>query len=415
MMEGKPQEKLSEQDRQVHSVERLIGRLLRIGVNTSLALVVLGTILSFAQFAGHGSTPADLQRLTGQEGEFPRSMGWMVDGLRQWRGPSFIVLGLAVLIATPVMRVAVSIMLFARQRDRAFVIITSTVLMLLILSFVMGKAAGKETPKEEWTHLDNGQIRLGVKVSSGAAIGYLSASSSKHNLLNHYDHGRLVQQSYYGKEDGSLWNKKPWRWNPVQGGDWRGSPARVLEIKADKTTLYAKTLPKHWASGEDLPEVVMEQWITLTGRLAHVRYRMTYKGDVEHPRTHQEIPAFFAQPELSTLVLYDGDKPWTGGAPKRLQPGWPNEGHKITENWAAYVDENDRGVGAYVPVAKEITSYRYKGGSGSDCSYFAPLATFAVKPGLTFEYDAYLAIGTSAEMRAAFDEVRKARAKDEAK
>lgn len=31
-----------------------------------------------------------------------------------------------------------------------------------------------------------------------------------------YDCGRYIQQSYYGKEDGSNWNGTPWRWNPVQ-------------------------------------------------------------------------------------------------------------------------------------------------------------------------------------------------------
>lgn len=27
-----------------------------------------------------------------------------------------------------------------------------------------------------------------------------------------YDCGRFIQQSYYGRQDGSDWNGKPWRW-----------------------------------------------------------------------------------------------------------------------------------------------------------------------------------------------------------
>jgi uncharacterized membrane protein len=50
--------------------------------------------------------------------------------------------GLLLLIATPVLRVAVSVLAFVYQRDRTFVIITSVVLTLLLASFVLGKAGG---------------------------------------------------------------------------------------------------------------------------------------------------------------------------------------------------------------------------------------------------------------------------------
>jgi hypothetical protein len=267
-------------------------------------------------------------------------------------------------------------------------------------------AAAAPKAKEEFAFIENDRARLGVKLTSGAAIGHFSAVDSDRNLLNHFDHGRLVQQSYYGDEDGSRWNKQPWRWNPVQGGDWRGTAATVLELKREKTTLYAKTRPRHWASGADLPDVTMEQWITLDGPAAHVRYRMTYTGEKRHKPRPQELPAVFIQPDLSTFVLYDGKHPWTGKDVSRSKPGWPNESRKMTENWAAYVDEKDFGVGAYVPVADELTCYRYKGGNNSDCSYFAPVKTFAITPGLAFEYDVYLTFGTVDQIRARFAEIR---------
>jgi uncharacterized membrane protein len=50
--------------------------------------------------------------------------------------------GLLLLIATPVLRVAVSILAFVYQRDRAFVAITSIVLALLLTSFVLGRGGG---------------------------------------------------------------------------------------------------------------------------------------------------------------------------------------------------------------------------------------------------------------------------------
>jgi len=258
-----------------------------------------------------------------------------------------------------------------------------------------------------WAFIDNGQVRLGVKQNHGAGIGWFSASGSKRNLINDWDAGRLVQQSYYGEPDGSLWSKKPWRWNPVQGGDWRGHGATVLELRVETNSLYAKTLPKHWASGEDLPDVVMEEWISLTGKVAHVRFKMTYNGTVAHPNTGHEIPAFFAQPDLDTLVLYDGKKPWSDAPVSRSQPGWPNEGRQMAEHWAAYVGEDDFGVGAYVPVAKHLTCYRFGDAKKSRgaCSYFAPLINFAITPGKVFEYDVYLTLGKSGEIRDAFHQI----------
>ena len=253
----------------------------------------------------------------------------------------------------------------------------------------------------DWVFLDNGQLRLGVKKTSGAGIAWLSRSGSTRNLLNHLDHGRLVQQSYYGDPDSTTWAGRSWRWNPVQGGDWRGHAAKLIELKATATTLYAKTQPKHWASGADLSDVTMEENISLTGKVAHIRFTMRYTGKHKHAPTHQELPAFFAEPDLATLVLYDGDKPWTGAPVSRSKPGWPNEGRRMTENWAAYVDDNDFGVGAYVPAVQTLTCYRYEQGASS-CSYFAPLKTFAITPELVFEYDVYLTVGTSAEIRETF-------------
>jgi uncharacterized membrane protein len=57
------------------------------------------------------------------------------------RGQAIIALGLLILIATPVMRVAISIIAFAIQRDYTFVAITCVVLALLCISFLMGHFA----------------------------------------------------------------------------------------------------------------------------------------------------------------------------------------------------------------------------------------------------------------------------------
>jgi uncharacterized membrane protein len=119
--------------------ERLISRVLRVGVYTSLALIAAGTLLSFVA-GGYGNQPSDLARLTGPGGAFPRTLAWFGHGLLHFDGQAVIVAGLLILILTPIVRVMVSLIGFARERDRTYVWITAAVLALLILSFALGKA-----------------------------------------------------------------------------------------------------------------------------------------------------------------------------------------------------------------------------------------------------------------------------------
>jgi hypothetical protein len=257
------------------------------------------------------------------------------------------------------------------------------------------------TAAPEWVYLQNAQLKLGVRKDAGACVGFLAGPDGR-NVFNSYDHGRFVQQSYYGQADGSLWVKQPWRYNPVQGGDYKGTPATVLEFKAEPTRLYSKTRPRHWASGADLSEVIMEQWLNLDDDLFHLRARMTYSGTASHPPHHQEIPAVFLQPEFDTLVLHDGKEL------RRWKPGWPNEHVKFPQHWAMYLDADGKGVGMYVPAADEATCYRFgKAGDASACSYIAPLTTFALAPGKVFEYEAWFTLGSEEQIRARFESLRK--------
>jgi hypothetical protein len=116
-------------------------------------------------------------------------------------------------------------------------------------------------------------------------------------------------------------------------------------------------------------------------------------------------------PEFETLVLYDGTNVWKNEAPHRSKPGWPNESRKMTEHWAAYVDEKNWGLGVLVPAAEKLTCYRYAAGqeeSKGACSYFAPLTEFAITPGTSYTYDAWLTIGYADKIRERFANVVKA-------
>jgi len=120
-------------------VEVLNSNLLRVGVLTSMALILVGLVLMFVHHPSYLRSAEALQRLTSPGAAFPQTFPDVVAGLREWHGQSVVVLGLLVLIVTPILRVALSIVLFALERDHAFVVITTAVLTILIASFFLGK------------------------------------------------------------------------------------------------------------------------------------------------------------------------------------------------------------------------------------------------------------------------------------
>jgi hypothetical protein len=255
--------------------------------------------------------------------------------------------------------------------------------------------------------IENGKVRIGIDLDSGGCIFYFSEKSPERNMLNHCDKGRFIQQSYYGDPDGSFWGDKPFRWNPVQGGDCKGSPAKTLASSITADRIYVKSEPKHWASGEDVPAATMEESIDLRGDIAHIHFKFTYKNGKDNAATDQELPAVFADYALNHLVFYNGTKPWADDVLTRKIPGFPNEPAEAVENWAAYVDNNDWGLGVYFPGTTRMTTYRTgsdstAGPEGSACSYFAPIQTLAITRNWSHEYDIYLMIGKISTMRNKF-------------
>ena len=267
-----------------------------------------------------------------------------------------------------------------------------------------------EAGMENASYITNGKIQIGVDLERGGSIFHFSTASEKHNLLNHNDEGRFVQQSYYGDEDGSKWNGNSWRWNPVQGGSWQGKKASITSKSISDSKITVSTCPMHWATGELLTECSMTEVITLEGDCAHIQYSFTNSGK-SHKARHQEMPAVFCDYDLGSLVYYKGSKPWTGDVvtrtvPKNLSDGATNQYVTRTEEWSAYVDNSDYGLGVYTPGTTQITYYTFghgPGGAGNpSCSYFAPIRTLAITKGLELKYDVYLTIGTLEQIRSRF-------------
>ncbi len=116
-----------------------ISRLLRTGLAVSLTCIGLGTILSFARHPDYLYSARALERLT-TPGTAPHQIADVLDGLARARGQALVMVGLLLLIATPVLRVALSVFVFLRERDRPMLALTLAVLFLLLLSIAVGRA-----------------------------------------------------------------------------------------------------------------------------------------------------------------------------------------------------------------------------------------------------------------------------------
>lgn len=113
-----------------HRVELAIGRLLRAGVVIAALVVTVGAFIFLSRYGGE---KANYRVFEGEPGR----LRYLTDILRDashLKGRDVIQLGLLLLIATPVMRVAFAVYAFAAQKDRLYVIVSLIVLTVLLIS-----------------------------------------------------------------------------------------------------------------------------------------------------------------------------------------------------------------------------------------------------------------------------------------
>lgn len=115
-------------------VERIIGTMLQAGVLLSGAVVAVGGAIDMVR---HGSSAPHYALFRGESPEF-RTVSGIVTGVMSFHGRGIIQLGLLMLIATPVARVAFSAVAFALERDGLYVVVTLVVLIVLAFSLVGG-------------------------------------------------------------------------------------------------------------------------------------------------------------------------------------------------------------------------------------------------------------------------------------
>ena len=117
-------------------VEQIIGRLLQLGVLLAAAVVLIGGIALLVQYGGQA---AAFQTFHGENAS-QRSITAIVTVALHRDSRGIVQLGLLLLIATPIARVALTLVAFVIQRDRLYVATTLIVLILLLYGLIWGRA-----------------------------------------------------------------------------------------------------------------------------------------------------------------------------------------------------------------------------------------------------------------------------------
>ncbi len=281
-----------------------------------------------------------------------------------------------------------------------------------LVLLVIGAAvlfSGSTAGAANFTYLDNGVVRMGVDLDKGGAIAYLSTSGSADNVINNFDLGREIQQSYYGGPDGFGVPAPGFGsgWNPITAGDYYGHASQVLAFTNDGTTIYVKTVPLQWAFNNVPCECVFEQWTTLNGNTVHVRNRLTNNraDKVQYVARTQELPAVYTIGRLGSLFTYNGLEPYTNAPVSQVTAPLPFVAQwNASEHWAAYVDNSLWGLGVFSPSVATFAGGFHGtpgvGGPTDDATgYISPWAREILDWNVVYEYEYTLILGTLGEIR----------------
>jgi uncharacterized membrane protein len=116
----------------------VIAYVLRIGVVISVILILVGTVLLFLQGSSNGFTIGELASTGSKINSSLFSFSDIVNGLLSYQGLDFMLIGIIVLIITPIARVIASVLSFMYERNWLYVVITLIVFIdIMVAIFVV--------------------------------------------------------------------------------------------------------------------------------------------------------------------------------------------------------------------------------------------------------------------------------------
>ncbi|MBK0040311.1 DUF1634 domain-containing protein [Leuconostoc pseudomesenteroides] len=110
-------------------LERQIGIVLRIGVIIAVVVMILGFACYLINSAKTGYF----------HNRYPRQLAQIVSGSLHFQAGAIMMLGLFLLILTPVLRIIASIYAFTKVKDWRYVCITVAVFIILLVAMFIGQ------------------------------------------------------------------------------------------------------------------------------------------------------------------------------------------------------------------------------------------------------------------------------------
>ncbi len=263
--------------------------------------------------------------------------------------------------------------------------------------------------------------------SYNSSYGYKLVSSGDVNLINIHDTGREIQQSYYaGVAKGTVENKtvtngesqkyynastgetsdygarygtqdgKVMQYNPVQSGGVDNYESQIVDYSVTKDSsgniikVYIKTRAQEWGSGTNIYENVlswsyMENWYEFKNGMIYVDNNFIdwkgFLGIYENldGAIGQETPAIYMVSSLGTYYAetaqYGTIKNSNLGdmSTATYTSGTDTSGEKhyaiqndSTMKWHAWLNNEDFGVGIYMPKGENSSVYYFAAKGGSE-------------------------------------------------
>jgi len=297
--------------------------------------------------------------------------------------------------------------------------------MSLLLSAILFAFLAVTSVNAELYKISNKALTIGIETDLGGAITWLSDNNVGRNLINCYDEGREVQQSYYsGPDDMCKWGAHPWPWNPISAGDQHGHKSHVLQVDRTSTSLYIRVRPLQWACNNVLCDCFFETWIDFGKNVnapqnsVVVKNRLTNfrKDQTVYPPRDQELPAVYTIGSFSDLFVGNADGT-TYTQVSYPVPGPPWGRFTVGGKWmaAAMPTSTNRGnyaVGVYNPNVTTFLGGFYgtpspSAGSEDDATmYMAPINQWALEANTTKTWCFALALGYLESMPGTFNYYR---------
>ena len=204
--------------------------------------------------------------------------------------------------------------------------------------------ADRQVKTDDMLYISNENLKVGVDLNMGGTLAYMESlkyqpvelkdTRNKEirieadyekksgeeildthvNLINIYDWGRQVQQSYYidvqdaDYEHGSYVQKDVWPYNPVQAGDQYLNQSQIIDYRVvngdDCVAIYVKTRAMDWAKNNSTTRSYMENWYRLEDNALLVDNAfINWEGfETIGEKCSQELPAFYTGPSFDYFV-----------------------------------------------------------------------------------------------------------------